>query len=102
MSEEIMFPEKFKKKLPTGFMEEADAMDNDDLKKVIFQSESNIYSIEKDKENDHKLNGAKEIAKELSAPYRDAKSSQTAKIKYALFLLEGRGVSLDNREEEAE
>lgn len=93
-----IFPEKWKKKLPTGFIEDAEALDDDGLKKVVFDAESNIYTIEKEKENDPKLNGAKEIIKDLNGPFRDAKSCQMAKIRYALFLLENRGVDLDNKD----
>lgn len=96
MSKDNSFPDKFLKKLPTGFADEANSLDVNDLKKVIYQSEANIYTIEKEKDNDHKLNGAKDLIKELSAPYREAKSAQTAKIKYCLWLLENKGEDLDN------
>lgn len=94
------FPDKFLKKLPDGFADNANSMKDDELKKVIFTAESNIYTIEKEKENDTKLNAAKDIVKDLTGPYRDAKSCQAAKIKYALWLLEGRGVNLDNKDED--
>ena len=70
----------------------------DDLKKIIVTSEGNIYTIEKEKDDDTKLNAAKELVKEYSAPYRDAIKVQTAKVKYALFLLEGKGEELDNKD----
>ena len=90
----VVFPEKWLKKLPTGFSEEADAMSEDDLKKNIISCENNIFTIEKEKNNDVKLSAAKEISKELSGPYRDAKSCQDAKIRYCLFLLHGKGANL--------
>ncbi|HWZ23101.1 MAG TPA: hypothetical protein VNW06_10635 [Cytophagaceae bacterium] len=95
-TQQVAFPDKWLKKLPTGFADDADSMSDDDLKKVIVGSEKNISTIEKEKEEDVKLSGAKDIIKDLSVPYRDAKNCQTAKIKYALFLLENRGVDLDN------
>jgi len=97
--ESVFFPDKWSKQLPTGFAEEADAMDEDDLKSLIVRSESNIYSIEHEKDEDVKLNAAKDLVKEMSAPYRDAIKTQMAKIKYALFLLEGKGIDLSNRDE---
>ena len=81
------------------FKDTADAASVEDLKKIIVLSEGNIYSVEQEKANDIKLNGAKELTKEISAPYRYAIRHQTAKIKYALFLLEGKGESLDNQDE---
>ena len=47
---------------------------------------------------DIKLAGAKELVKEYSSLYKDGLKVQMAKIKYALFLLEGKGVDLDNKE----
>jgi hypothetical protein len=84
---------KVLKDLPE-FKDTADAASVDDLKKIIITAEGNISNIEKEKEDDAKLNGAKEIIKELSAPYRDAIKAQTCKVKYALFLLDGKGEEL--------
>lgn len=92
------FPEKWLKKLPDGFADNANSMKDDELKKVIIECEGNVYVIEKEKETDPKLNGAKEVVKDLTGPYRDAKACQMAKIKYALWLLESRGFNLDNKD----
>lgn len=94
------FPQKWWKvilELPE-FKDTADAASVEELKKTIVECEGNIYTIDQEKEEDIKLAGAKDIVKELSAPYRDAVKAQTAKIKYALFLLEGKGVDLDNKD----
>lgn len=98
----VTFPEKWAKVLKDlpEFKDIADAASTDDLKKIIVQCEGNIYTVEKEKTEDHKLNGAKELVKEYSAPYRDAIKAQTAKIKYALFLLEGKGEDLDNKDKD--
>lgn len=96
----VTFPEKWNKILKDlpEFKDTADAASTDDLKKIIVQCEGNIYTIEKEKEADNKLTSAKELVKEYTAPYRDAVKVQTAKVKYALFLLEGKGVDLDNKD----
>jgi hypothetical protein len=96
----VTFPEKWTKileKLPE-FKDTADSSSTEDLKKIVVECEGNIYTIEKEKAADVKLNSAKEFVKEYSAPYREAITTQTAKIKYALFLLEGKGIDIDNRE----
>lgn len=100
-NEPTTFPEKWAKVLKDmpEYKDTADASSVDDLKKIIVTCEGNIYTIEQEKEDDTKLTGAKELVKEYSAPYRDAVKVQTAKIKYALFLLEGKGVELDNKED---
>ena len=90
------FPKKILDKLPKDFIDETASMSDDELKKVVFDSEGNLYVIEKAKEADVDLTAAKERVKELSATYREGKSAQVAKIRYVLWLLEGRGVDLDN------
>jgi len=91
MTDENSFPDKILKKLPTGFADDANSLSKEELKNTIYQSEANVYTIDKEKEDDHKLNGAKDLIKELSAPYREAKSAQMAKIRYCLWLLETKG-----------
>lgn len=85
------------KKMPE-FKDAADAASEADLKKIIVEAEGNLYTVDKEIEADGKLAGAKEIVKELSEPYKDAKKAQQAKIQYALFLLEGKGVDLNNKD----
>jgi len=94
------FPEKWAKILKSlpEFKDTADAASTDDLKKVIVECEGNIYTIDKDKDSNAKLLAAKELLKDMTAPYADAKKVQMAKIQYALFLLEGKGVDLDNKD----
>jgi hypothetical protein len=95
----ISFPEKWSKvieKLPE-FKDTADAASPDDLKKIIVTCEGNIYTIDAAKASDIKLNGAKELVKEYSEPYNDALKVQTAKVKYALFLLEGKGIDVGDQ-----
>jgi len=94
------FPEKWAKVLKDlpEFRDTADAASTDDLKKIIVTCEGNIYTVEEEKEDDVKLTGAKELVKEMSAPYKDALKVQMAKIKYSLFLLQGKGVDLDNKD----
>jgi hypothetical protein len=92
------FPDKWWKviqKIPE-FKDTADAASEEDLKKIIVSSEGNISTVEKEKEADVKLNAAKELVKEYGAGYREAVKAQSAKIKYALFLLEGKGVDVSD------
>lgn len=98
----MSFPEKKKKKLPTGFSDEADTMSAEDLKKVIVESEGNIYTVEKEKELDTKLSAAKDLVKDLSSSYKEAISTMRAKIDYCLYLLEENGSQIGSPEEEQE
>jgi hypothetical protein len=91
----VGFPEKWLKKI-SHWVDGANSMTDDELKKAIVEAEGNIYTVDKDKDEDVKLRAAKDIVKEHSEPYRDAKNVQTAKIKYACYLLEGRGVNISN------
>jgi hypothetical protein len=101
-NKESVFPKKYEKilkELPE-FKDTADAASKEELNKIILQCEGNVYTIEKEKESDTKFNAAKELVSEYSAPYRDAIKVQMAKLKYCLYLLEGKGVNLDNQEKE--
>ena len=79
--------DKILKEMPE-FKAIAEAADTDELKKIIITAEGNISSIEKSKDDDIKICGAKEVLKDLSTPYRDALKYQMAKIKYSILLLE--------------
>lgn len=94
------FPSKWAKVLKDlpEFRDITDSAGTDDLKKIIFQCEGNIYTIEKAKDEDTDLQSRKEAVKEALEPYNDSIKVQTAKIKYALFLLEGKGVDLDHKD----
>jgi len=98
------FPDKWLKVLKEmpEFKDTADAASVEDLKKIVVTCEGNIYTIEREKESDEKLNAAAELVKEFSAPYRDAIKTQTAKIKYAMFLMDGKGENLDNQDEDGD
>lgn len=78
-------------KLPVGYVDEAAGYSPSKLKDEVLQAETNIKQIESDRTLDEKLAGAKELVKDLSAPYRDAIKAQRAKIAYVLLLLEEKG-----------
>jgi hypothetical protein len=92
------FPEKDLKKLPDTFADSVAAMKEDELKKIIVECEGNVYIINQAQKEDEKLNAAKELSRELTMPYREARQCQQAKIHYCLWLLDGRGVDLDHTE----
>lgn len=98
--DESQFPEKWMKIIKSlpEFQDEADAASSDGLKKIIVDSSGRVSFIEKEMSNDVKLNAAKEMVSEYSASYKEAIKAQTAKIKYAVYLLEGRGETLDSKE----
>ena len=94
MKDNSVFPDKYLKKLTDEFVSNANGMSEAELKKVIFESEGSIYGIEKAKEADNDLNDAKAKVKELSKTYREDKAEQTAKIQYALWVMESRGINI--------
>jgi hypothetical protein len=94
------FPKKYKKLLNPEFTDNADGLSEEDLKKTILTCEGNLYTIEKEKENDAKLNAALSLAKDYKMPYVEAEKYQKAKIQYCLFLLENKGVMMNSEEKE--
>jgi hypothetical protein len=94
MSDEKTFPKRHEKWLPSGFQEAVESMDIEEIKSKIYECQAHSYEIDKAKDADEKLQQAKELVKELSAPYSDAQKTETAKAKYCFFVLEGRGVNI--------
>ena len=94
------FPKKYAKIIEgmPEFRDSCESSSVEDLKKIIVLSEGNISNIETAMAEDVKLNGAKEIVKDLSTPHREANKCQTAKIKYALFCLQGKGHEIGDPE----
>jgi hypothetical protein len=90
------FPTKHMKKIQDlpDFVDGINAMDTEEIKGKILQSDQHLYEIEIAKDKDGELAAAKEKAKECAAPYRESKGIETAKIQYCLYVLESRGVSL--------
>lgn len=82
---------KIIKQLPTGFVEEAAGLDEAGLQEVILGSTANLAQVDKEQQADQKLNGAREIVKDIMGGYNDAKKAQKAKIAYALHLLAEKG-----------
>lgn len=89
-----MFKDSQLKKLPEGFAEGMASADTDELKAKILESEQHIYEIDAEKSADENLQRVKEEAKLLGSAYREAKSTESAKISYCLHVLESRGVKI--------
>jgi hypothetical protein len=85
------FPNKWWNKLPAGFVDTAEGKSNDELKGIILKSEGIISDIEKDMDDDKKLQTLKEDLKDLRGGYMDTINAETAKTKYCLHLLRLRG-----------
>jgi len=78
-------------KLPVGFAEDAAGMDGDQLRAEIIKAETSLRQVDQEMKADEKLTGAKELVKDFSGAYNEAKKAQRAKIAYALHVLEERG-----------
>lgn len=85
------FDPKWKNKLPDGWMDGAEAMTTDDLKKKLLECENTIVSTEKDMDTDARLEAAKQDAKLLASAYKEVLTEQKAMIKAVVFILNSRG-----------
>lgn len=95
--DEIKFPKKYKTKLDTfapEYMETVDGANTEEIKKMILSSERNIYDIEHEKENNAELLKLKEELKNITAPFSEAKQTETAKIKYCFYTLGQRNIKI--------
>lgn len=94
---ENIFPEKYLKKLnslATGYTDTIDGADTEEIKKKILSAENNIFEIDNEKDNNDKLKDLKAEIKKINGPFQEAKSLETAKIKYCLHILTNRGVNI--------
>lgn len=94
-----VFPEKLAKKLPAEFADNINAMETEEIKKRIFEAEGQVYNIENDLDTNEKIISAKNDLKEMTAPYRESKAGEQAKIKFCIFTLDQRGSQIGNGEE---
>ena len=78
-------------KLPVGYAEDAASMNGDQLRAEIVRAETSIRWVQQEMAADEKLTGAKELVKDFSVSYNEAKKAQRAKIDYSLHVLEERG-----------
>lgn len=78
-------------KLPTGFAEDCAGRNGEQLRAEIIRAETSLRWVDQEMKADEKLTGAKELVKDLSSSYNEAKKCQRAKIAYSLHVLEERG-----------
>jgi hypothetical protein len=88
------FPAKYAKKIAPEFMDSVGAMNEEEIKQRILTCEQNLYDVEEAASKDEKLVAAKESVKEWSAPYKESKGIEAAKLRFCLYVLETRGISL--------
>lgn len=95
MDQKNEFPKKYLNKLKNldGFEESTQSLSNEDLKKLVMTSAKQMFEIEQAMDVDEGLLKAKEHVKELAAPYKESMGLEEAKMKYACFVLESRGLS---------
>jgi hypothetical protein len=94
------FPEKYTKvlnKLAAEFMDSANGKTAEELRKEILKAEEALSENAKLKEADTKLNSHKDMVRELGAVYRENSTVANAKIKYAIYLIEGRGETVSKK-----
>lgn len=78
-------------KLPTGYADEVASLTTEAIEAEVLQCETNIIYTKKEMKADAKLNGAKDLVKDLSAGYREVFKTQNAKIEYLMHVREERG-----------
>jgi hypothetical protein len=89
-----IFPEKIAKKLPAEFADNINAMDTEEIKKKIIEADGNLYNINESLTTNEEILQAKENLKEMTAPFREGKAGENAKIAYCLWVLSERGVQI--------
>ena len=80
--------------LPPGFKDEADAMDEATLRDTVVRADARAAEIAREEKADTKPQGAKDLVKDLSGGYRDARKAQAVKTAYCLHRLAEMGSPL--------
>lgn len=95
------FNKKWAKLLSTEWMSTAESYSTDEIKKKIVQFEQAISVVEQDMDNDSALQALKnretdlkKEIKDMSEPYTKSVAETQAQIKYIVWLLQNRGVSV--------
>lgn len=81
---------KMVKKLSPGFLEDVAKMDAASVQAAMVAAEKELQLIEETQENDDKLKGAKELLRDLAAPYREQRALSKAKLGYLVHILKER------------
>lgn len=71
-------------KLSQSFLDNAEDLNEDQLRDLLVESEQKIRLIKEERNADDKLNAAKSIAKELGAGYNSAINYEKSKISFFL------------------
>jgi len=86
------FPAKYAKVLGEDWMNEADGLETDELKKIIVDAANLIEEQENMRDSDMDLKQLKDQLKEKSGIYKEDIFYQKARTKYSLKVLESRGI----------
>jgi len=82
---------KLEKKLGADLSVELQKSSNDRLKDLVVNLSKEIEKIEQEKEADAKLAKLKEMLKDLSGGYNDARKEKKIRLQYCLMTLQERG-----------
>lgn len=80
--------DKILKRLPDTAVEEMQELNKEQLEQGIVASEQAIDTAQTERDGNPSYQAAKQAVKDLSESFRELKKYQTAKIQYALILLQ--------------
>lgn len=83
---------KIVSKLPVGFADEAQALDNTALERCVLDATQALAEVDREIAEHEQLKAAKAVVRDLMGPFQDARKAQRAKIAYCLHLIEERGI----------
>lgn len=83
--------EKLAKKIGKSKMDDMDAMSTEQLERVILDSQKNMATAKKERDENKQYIAAKSVIGDLNAGLRDVNKVNNAQIEYALYRLEEKG-----------
>lgn len=94
MSKEDEFPKKLLDKIPETLINEVETLSEEELKEKIVKTEALIVDTDKEIDNSDKIKILKEELKDIMGAHRDTKNSANAIIKFCVWNLRKRGLTL--------
>jgi len=83
--------EKIQKKIGKEKMDEMDSMSVEQLERVVLDSQKNMATAKKERDENKSYIGAKSVINDLNSGLREVNKVNNAQIEYALHRLEEKG-----------
>lgn len=94
MSKQDELPKKLRDKVPQPLLDGIETMSEAEIKERIVKAEALLVDTEKEMKDSATITALKEQLKDINGAYKDTKNAANASIKFCVWHLRKRGLSL--------